>query len=244
MKVRLNRFIAQSGYCSRRKADELIKEGKVKVNGQKVLQLGLKIDPEKDRVEVEGTAIKPENKKIYIKIYKPVGYLTQLGRDRFGRKTLTDLFKETGIKERLFPAGRLDYNSEGLLVLTNDGDFANLLMHPRKKIPKKYIVEVEGRVNAETFNRMRKGKKLKDTYLKPDEIKLLKKKRNSTVIEITIHSGQKRVVRRFMASFGHPVKKLLRISVGSITIDNMKPKEWREISEKEIKKTVKMAAAE
>ncbi|MBK3332552.1 rRNA pseudouridine synthase [Persephonella atlantica] len=242
MKVRLNRFIAQSGYCSRRKADELIKEGKVKVNGQKVLQLGMKIDPEKDLVEVEGKIIKNKEKKVYIKLYKPVGYLTQLGKDRFGRKTLTDLFKETGIKERLFPAGRLDYNSEGLLVLTNDGDFANLLMHPRKKIPKKYIVEVEGRVNAETFNRMRKGKKLKDTYLKPDEIKLLKKKRNSTVIEITIHSGQKRVVRRFMASFGHPVYRLLRISVGSITIENLKPKEWKEIPEKEIKKTVKMAA--
>ena len=241
MKVRLNKFIAQSGYCSRRKADELIKEGKVKVNGQKVSQLGLKIDPEKDLVEVEGSAIKSENKKIYIKIYKPVGYLTQLGRDRFRRKTLTDLFKETGIKERLFPAGRLDYNSEGLLVLTNDGDFANLLMHPRKKIPKKYIVEVEGRVNSKTFIKMKKGKRLKDTYLKPDEINIIKKKKNSTVLEITIHSGQKRVIRRFMDAFQHPVKKLIRIEVGKITAENMKPKEWKKISQSEIEKTVKMA---
>ncbi len=207
--IRLNRFISQSGMCSRRKADILIKEGRVKVNGKVVTQPGIKIDPERDTVEIDGKLIKPQEKKVYIKVYKPRGYLTQLGKDKFGRKTLSDLMEEAGIKEKVFPAGRLDFDSEGLLILTNDGDFANIIMHPRKKIPKKYIVEVKGRVSSETFNKMKKGKKLNDTFLKPDDIKILKKKKNSTILEITIHTGQKRIIRRFMKSFGYSVLSLI-----------------------------------
>ncbi len=240
MEVRLNKFIASTGYCSRRKADQLIHEGKIKVNGKVVKELGLKINPEKDEVEVEGKVLKPVQKKVYIKLYKPRGYLTQLGKDKFGRKTLSDLFEEIGLKEKVFPAGRLDYDSEGLLILTNDGEFANKLMHPKNKIPKTYIVEVKRRVNLDTFNSMRKGKQLEDVFLKPDDIKILKKKRNSTLLEITIHSGQKRVVRRFMAAFGHPVIRLIRTSVGRIKLNNLKPKEWEHIPEKEIERTIKM----
>ena len=157
MQVRLNKYIAQSGICSRRKADELIKEGKVKVNGEIVKDLGAKINPEKDIVEINGNIIKPIEKKIYIKIYKPVGYLSAVGKDKFGRKTLTDLLKELNIKESLFPVGRLDYNSEGLLILTNDGEFANKIAHPKHEVKKVYHVEVVPKVDEETLNQMKKG---------------------------------------------------------------------------------------
>ena len=166
---------------------------------------------------------------MYIKLYKPRGYLTELGKDKFGRKTLTDLFKETGIKEKVFPVGRLDYESEGLLILTNDGEAANLIMHPKNKVAKTYIVEVKGRVNLDKFNRMRKGILLEDGFLKPDDIKIVKKRRSSTIIEITIHSGQKRVIRRFMKSFGHPVLRLIRVKVGKVSLENLKPGEWEYI---------------
>ena len=243
MEIRLNKFIASSGCCSRRKADELIKAGKVKVNGKIIKELGLKINPEKDKVEVEGKKIKPQEEKIYIKLYKPRGYLTQLGKDKFGRKTLTDLFKEIGIKEKVFPVGRLDYDSEGLLILTNDGDFANLIMHPKNKIQKTYLVEVKGRVNLEKFNKMKKGKHLEDgTYLKPDELKIIKKKRNSTILEITIHSGQKRIIRRYMKEFGHPVLRLTRTRIGNINLGDLKAFKWAKLDKKEVEKLKKLAS--
>ncbi|NPA54499.1 MAG: rRNA pseudouridine synthase [Aquificae bacterium] len=243
MEVRLNKYIASTGYCSRRKADELIEKGKVKVNGKIVKELGAKINPNKDKVEVEGKLLKPKQKKVYIKLYKPRGYLTQLGKDKFGRKTLSDLYKEVGIKEKVFPVGRLDYESEGLLLLTNDGDTANLIMHPKNKVKKTYIVEVKGRVNLEKFNKMRKGIHLEDGFFKPDEIKILKKKRNSTLLEITIHSGQKRIIRRFMKAFGYPVIRLIRTKIGKISLDNLKPGQWEKVDKsllpvfKERKKT-------
>jgi len=232
---RLNKYIASTGYCSRRKADELIQQGKVKVIGKVVKELGVKIDPEKDKVEVEGKLLKPSKKKLYFKLYKPAGYLTALGKDKFGRKTLSDMFDEIGFKEKVFPAGRLDLDSEGLLILTNDGEFANKIMHPSFKLPKTYIVEVKGRVNAKDFNKMKKGLKLEDGFLKPDDIKILKKKNSSTVIQITIHSGQKRVLRRFFKKAGYPVLKLKRVSIGSIHIKNMKPKQIEPIAETTIK---------
>ncbi len=237
MKVRLNKFIASSGLCSRRKADQLIQEGKVKVNGKTVRELGTLVDPDKDKVEVEGKEIKPAEEKEYYIIYKPTGYLTALGKDRFGRKTLTDLFKEIGFKKSVFPVGRLDYDSEGLLILTNDGELAYRITHPKHKVPKTYLVEIEGRVNAKDFNKMEKGTKLENgEFIKPDRISIKKKKNKSTVIEITIHSGQKRVLRRFFKKFGYPVKRLTRISVGNIKIDSLKPKQIRKISKKDIQK--------
>ncbi|HIE59606.1 MAG TPA: rRNA pseudouridine synthase [Persephonella sp.] len=230
MMERLNKFIASTGYCSRRKADEIIKKGKVKVNGKVIKELGLKINPDKDKVEIEGKLLKKPEEKLYYKLYKPVGYLTALGKDKFGRKTLTDLFKEIGFKKKVFPVGRLDYNSEGLLILTNDGDFAQKLMHPKNKVFKTYIVEVIGRVNAKTFNKMKKGIKLEDIFLKPDDIKILKKTQSTTIFEITIHSGQKRILRRFFKKFGFPVKKLKRIAVGNIKLGTLKEKQIEKIN--------------
>ncbi|RUM59145.1 MAG: pseudouridine synthase [Persephonella sp.] len=233
--IRLNKYLASTGCCSRRKADLLIQEGKVKVNGEIVRELGIKINPKNDKVEVDGKLVKPVKKFKYVKLYKPRGVLTQLGKDKFGRKTLTDLFKEIGIKDNLFPIGRLDLDSEGLLLLTNDGDFANFVMHPKNKIPKRYIVEVKGRVNIESFNKMRKGTFLEyGEFLKPDDIKIVKKKRNSTVLDITIHSGQKRVIRRFTKAFGYPVLRLKRIQIGNIKLEDLKAGEWKYITEREL----------
>ncbi|WP_457622515.1 pseudouridine synthase [Persephonella sp.] len=239
MRMRLNRFIARSGYCSRRKADVLIESGKVKVNGKVIKDFSYKVDTEKDIVEIDKKIIKLENRKTYIKLYKPRGYLSQLGTDRFGRKTLTDLFKEVGIKENVFPVGRLDYESEGLLLLTNDGDFANKVAHPRNKVRKKYVVKVKGRVNLEKFNRMRKGTFLEDGFIKPDEIKILKKGKNHTWLEITIHSGKKRIIRRFTKHFGYPVERLIRTEIGFIKLDNLKEKNWAYIDQEIINRMSK-----
>ncbi|MGB9766585.1 MAG: pseudouridine synthase [Sulfurihydrogenibium sp.] len=234
--VRLNKFIAQSGYCSRRKADQLILEGKVKVNGQTVKDLGIKIDPEKDTVEVDGQTIKPKENKIYLLIYKPVGYLSALGKDKFGRKTLTDLLQELKIPYKLFPVGRLDYNSEGLLILTNDGDFANKVAHPRNEIKKVYKVQVVGNVTDETLDKMRKGTQLEDGFFKPDDIKILKRNSDSTWLMVEIHSGKKRIIRRFMDSFSHRVKRLIRVKIDSIELGNLKPFQYRYLTSKEVRR--------
>ncbi|WP_457623389.1 pseudouridine synthase [Persephonella sp.] len=231
MEERLNKFIASSGVCSRRKADELIKRGLVKVNGKVVNELGIKINPEKDVIEVLGREIIKKDKKIYLKLYKPRGYLTQLGKDKFGRKTLEDLYKEVGIKDRVFPVGRLDYDSEGLLILTNDGDFADYVTHPKNNIKKTYIVKVKGRVNHKTFNRIRKGALLSDGFFKVDEVKILKKGKNYTVLEVVIHSGKKRILRRYLDYFNHPVERLKRIKIGLISLGDLKEKEWEKIDD-------------
>lgn len=233
--VRLNRFIAQSGICSRRKADILIQEGKVKVNGIIVKELGIQINPEKDIVEVEGKIIKPDEKKIYIKIYKPVGYLSELGKDKFRRKTLTDLLNEIGIKEKLFPIGRLDYNSEGLLLLTNDGDFANKIAHPKNEIKKVYNVEVYPIIDNETFNKMLDGIELEDGFFKPDKLEIIKNTAKTTWLRFEIHSGKKRILRRYISKFGHKVKRLIRIKIDGINLENLKPYQFKYLTKEEVK---------
>jgi 23S rRNA pseudouridine2605 synthase len=244
MQVRLNKYIAQSGICSRRKADELIKEGKVKVNGEIVKDLGIKINPEKDIVEVEGNIIKPVEKKIYIKIYKPVGYLSAVGKDKFGRKTLTDLLKELNIKESLFPVGRLDYNSEGLLILTNDGEFANKITHPKHEIKKVYHVEVVPKVDEETLNQMKKGAVLEDGFFKPDKAEILKHVKDSTWLLFEIHSGKKRILRRYVSKFNHKVKRLVRVKIDSISIENLKPHQFKHLTDKEVRSIYERDSAE
>jgi 23S rRNA pseudouridine2605 synthase len=244
MQVRLNKYIAQSGICSRRKADELIKEGKVKVNGEIIKDLGAKINPEKDIVEVEGNIIKPVEKKIYIKIYKPVGYLSAVGKDKFGRKTLTDLLKKLNIKESLFPVGRLDYNSEGLLILTNDGEFANKIAHPKHEIKKVYHVEVVPKVDKETLNQMKKGAVLEDGFFKPDKVEILKHTKDSTWLLFEIHSGKKRILRRYVSKFNHKVRRLVRVKIDIISIENLKPYQFKHLTDKEVRSIYERDSAE
>lgn len=244
MNIRLNKFISESGYCSRRKADELIKAGKVKVNSNVVTELGYKVDTEVDKVYIDGTLINPKKDKVYIKLYKPRGYLTALGRDRFGKKTLSDLFREIGLRDRVFPVGRLDFDSEGLLILTNDGYFANLLTHPKYNVSKVYKVMLEGVIDKDKLEDMKRGLVLEDGFFKPDEIKIVSLGRNKTWVEVAIHSGKKRILRRFFKSFGHKVLRLIRVKIDGISIDDLKPGEFDYIPKSYIERLIKYGERE
>ena len=220
------------GVTSRRKADRLIDEGRVKVNGEVVRDLGVKIDPELDIVEVDGREVKPPRKR-YIVLNKPCCYLTQLGRSQSGKKTIEELIKD--IPERVFPVGRLDYNTEGLLLLTNDGELANRILHPRYKLPKVYLALVKGRVTEESLRKMRKGTELEDGPAKPDSVRVVRYEGKNTLLEITFHEGRKHIVKRFLASFGHPVLKLKRVAIGPIRLGKLTSGKWRELTRRELR---------
>jgi len=230
--VRLNKYLSMCGVASRRKADQLILEGKVKVNGLVVKELGWKIDPERDVVEVDGKEVKPSRHR-YIILYKPCCYLTSLGNAQDGKKTIKELIKD--IPERVYPAGRLDYNAEGLLILTNDGELANRIMHPRYKLPKVYLVWTSGKVSKETLEAMKRGAKLEDGFAKPDSVKLIKHLRDASLLEIVFHEGRKHIVKRFVSRFGHKVIRLKRVAIGPVRLGKLKPGEWRDMTKEELK---------
>ncbi|NPA32357.1 MAG: rRNA pseudouridine synthase [Aquificae bacterium] len=231
MEVRLNKFLSEAGVTSRRKAEKLILSGKVKVNGKVVTELGTKIDPEKDVVEVEGKVVKPQRKR-YIILNKPCCFLTQLGKSQDGRRTIEELIRD--IPERVFPVGRLDYNTEGLLLLTNDGELANRVLHPRYKLPKVYLALVEGRVSPKTLKLMKRGTELEDGFAKPDDVRVVRYEGKDTLLEITFHEGRKHIVKRYLASFGHRVKRLKRVALGPIKLGKLSPGKWRELNRGEL----------
>jgi len=228
--VRLNKFLADAGVCARRKADKLIEEGRVKVNG-KPAKVGMVIDPSKDLVEVDGKIVKPERKR-YLIFNKPCCVLTQLGEDPRGRKTLDGFLKK--IPERVYPVGRLDYNTTGLLILTNDGELAQRILHPRYKLPKVYIALVEGKVTPKTLKEMKKGTQLEDGFAKPDDVRIIRYEGDSTRLEITFHEGRKHIVKRFLAKFGHKVKELHRTQIGPIKLGKLPPGKIRELTKAEL----------
>ncbi len=231
MLVRINKFLSEAGVASRRKAERLVLEGRVKVNGQVVRSLGTKVDPERDVVEVDGKVVKPQKKR-YIILNKPCCYLTQLGKSPDGRKTIEELIKD--IPERVFPVGRLDYNTEGLLILTNDGELANRILHPRYKLPKVYLALVEGKVSVNTLKKMRKGTELEDGFAKPDDIRIVRYEGKDTLLEVVFHEGRKHLVKRYLAKFGHRVKRLKRIAIGPLKLGKLPPGKWRDLSDGEL----------
>jgi 23S rRNA pseudouridine2605 synthase len=238
--VRLNKYLSMCGVASRRKADQLILEGRVKVNGLVVKELGWKIDPEKDTVEVDGKVVKPQ-RFVYIAFYKPCCYLTALGKSKDGKRTIEELLKDVPV--RVYPAGRLDYNAEGLLILTNDGELANRIMHPRYKLPKTYQVLVKGKVSQKTLEEMKKGAVLEDGFAKPVSVRLIRYEGKNSLLEIVFTEGRKHIVKRFTAHFGHKVLRLKRTAIGPIKLGKLKPGKWRELSEEEVhmlKRAVKM----
>ena len=238
MQERLQKVMARAGIASRRRCEEMIAAGMVKVNGRVVTRLGTKVDPEKDVIEVNGKVLPPPEKKVYILLYKPRGYVSTV-RDPQGRPKVLDLLR--GVRQRVYPVGRLDYDSEGLLLLTNDGELAFALTHPRHQVPKTYEVLVEGVPGAEKLARMARGVLLEDGRTAPAEVRLLGEVRGNALLEISIREGRKRQVRRMCEHIGHPVLRLVRTRVGFLNLRGLKPGQYRYLSPREVRQLREMA---
>ena len=232
MEERLHKIIASAGIASRRKAEELIKQGKVTVDGQVVTQMGLRLDPEQHEIAFEGKSISSHTQKIYLLLNKPKGYVTTL-HDPQGRPEVTKLLKE--IKTRVFPVGRLDIDTEGALMLTNDGDLAQRILHPSYEVNKTYIARVQGRPSKENLSRLEKGIELEGRKTWPARIRVVAGKPGSTSIEITIHEGKKRQVRKMFEAIGHPVQALKRTAYGNLKLANLPLGKYRFLTAKDLK---------
>src|SRR5690625_2904713 len=229
-KERLQKVIAQSGLTSRRKAEQLILDGKVKVNQQLVTELGVKVSPN-DEITVNEIPLEKE-RHVYYLLYKPRQYITARSDDR-GRKTVIDLMSE--VEERIYPVGRLDYHSSGILIMTNDGDFAHRLMHPRYGISKQYIVKVNGIIQRETLQKIVSGVDADGELLKVSGYKVndIDRKKRHMIIQITLHEGRNRHIRRLFQALGYPVTKLKREKYAFLTLDNLQPGEYRPLTRQE-----------
>ena len=227
--MRLNRYIASSGFCSRRKADLLIEEGRVKVN-DKVAQVGLEVN-ENDIVKVDDKKIKVKENKVYYMLNKPKGYLTANSDEK--RKVVTSLVR---VRERIFPIGRLDYDTEGLLILTNDGDLFNRLIHPRAEVFKKYYVVVKGTVPEEELKKMEKGIFIREDKHRtlPCNIENINYEKELTTLEMSIREGRKRQIRRMFSSIGYDVIYLQRIAIGNIKLGDLPLGKFRRLTDREI----------
>lgn len=232
MEERLQKFLANAGIASRRKCEELILDGKIEVNGAIVTELGTKVS-EKDIVKYNGKIVKTEEEKIYILLNKPIGYVTT-AKDQFNRDTVLDLIK---INKRIVPVGRLDMYTSGALILTNDGEFVNMLTHPKNEIDKTYNVTVKRNVTNDDIEQLQKGVKIDDEYItKPAKVKILKidKEKNISRIQITIHEGKNRQVRKMCEAINKKVLALHRCKIGNIEVKDIKLGNWRYLSKKEV----------
>lgn len=234
---RLQKVIAKSGYTSRRKAEQLIVDGKVMVNGEIVTELGTKVK-KSDLIIVDGKAIENEN-KVYYLLYKPKGMICSAS-DELGRPCVVDLFED--IEERIYPVGRLDYDSTGLLLMTNDGDFANLIMHPSSHLEKIYDITVKGIVSGETLHKLEKGIYLDGTKTLPCKIKVTNKnmEHKNTRMLIRLVEGKNRQVRRMFESVGHNLMRLHRVSIGCVNLKGLAPGEYRILKPQEVKDLKKL----
>ena len=223
--------MAQAGVASRREVDKMIAEGRIKVNGQVVQVLGYKIDDEKDRVDVEGRRVEKEEELVYLMINKPPGYLVTL-KDNFQRPTIQQLLPS--LRKRVFPVGRLDYNSSGLLLFTNDGELAYRLTHPRFKVPKVYLVKVKGEPDPSELTRLEKGIYLDGKKTAPAKIIQIGGDPKKSLLKIEIYEGRKREVKRMFQAIGHKVLQLQRINFGGLRLGSLKTGKWRFLTPKEI----------
>ncbi|CAH0345593.1 pseudouridine synthase [Bacillus sp. CECT 9360] len=237
---RLQKVIAHSGIASRRKAEDLITEGKVRVNGKVVKELGTKVGPN-DKVEVSGVPLTKEV-PVYFLLYKPRGVISAVSDDK-NRKVVTDFFP--GITERIYPVGRLDYDTSGLLLLTNDGEFANILMHPKHEVDKVYVAKIKGIPLRENLGKLEKGIVLEDGKTAPARTKVLSidKKKQSAIVEVIIHEGKNQQVRRMFEAIGHPVLKLKRERYGFLTLHGLSAGDSRELTPHEVKQLRTLAVA-
>ena len=227
--IRLQKFLADAGVASRRKCEELIAGGVVEVNGITVTEPGTKVDGSED-IRVNGTSITQDSKKVYILLNKPVGYISS-ARDQFSRKTVVDL---VDIKGRIYPVGRLDYDTSGLIILTNDGEFANILMHPRHEIEKIYRASIKGTLDENEIKMLEMGLDIGEYITAPAKVRIIKADKRESIVELTIHEGKNRQVRRMFEAAGHAVMHLKRIAIGRVSIGGLEEGKWRYLSKKEV----------
>ena len=232
--IRLQKFLAEAGVASRRKAEELIVNGSIIVNGKKVTQLGVKVDPKKDSVVYNGKKVEIQKNNIYILLNKPIGYVTTV-KDQFKRDSVLDLVK---IKERIVPVGRLDMYTSGALILTNDGDFVYYVTHPKHEIDKTYTVTIKGIAQKEKIEMLREGIIIDDYKTRPAKVRILKtdEERNISRLEIIIHEGKNRQVRKMCEAVGYKVIALHRSGIAGISVKDIPIGNWRYLKEAEIKK--------
>jgi len=227
--MRIQKYLSQCGVASRRTGESLIAKGRVTVNGV-IASLGDKIDPRKDTVEVNGEPV-TQGRLVYVVLNKPKGVVTT-AKDTHSRKTVLDFVE--GVSERVYPVGRLDMDVSGTLLLTNDGELAHRLMHPRHQVDKTYLVWVQGAVSSDAAAALEKGVELEDGVTAPASAEILKRSDDATLIRLTIHEGRKRLVKRMCAAVGHPVRDLRRVSIGALRANGLRPGEWRYLHESEI----------
>ena len=232
MEERIQKIIAKCGIASRRKAEEMILEGLVRVNGVPAT-LGMKADLERDHIKVRGKLIGKAETRVYLAFNKPVQCLTSMS-DEEGRPTVKAYLKR--IRAQVFPVGRLDFNSEGLLILTNDGELANAILHPKNKIPKLYRVKVDSFPDEQDIMKLEKGIMLDDGITAPAKVRLVKKLKANSWMDITIYEGRKRQVRRMFERIGHSVSKLVRLRINGISLGDLKPGEYRYLTPEEVAK--------
>lgn len=228
---RVQKIMSNVGYCSRRRAEELIDSGKVMVNGKKIT-IGDKADLSKDKIVVNGTTLK-QSKHLYYLLNKPKGYLTALS-DPWGKRTIVELFRKNRIDERVIPVGRLDYNTEGLLILTTDGDFANKVMHPRNEIKKTYEAEIDQPLKGDAKDQLERGVNVLGRKTWPAKVSIMS--RSKKVVQITIHEGRNKIVRRMFEKVGYRVIELKRIGIGHLTAKGLKPGKIKPLSDSDVKR--------
>ena len=234
---RLQKVIANSGYCSRRKAEELISSGQVYVNGEMVTELGTKVEGN-ETIVVEGVTLNKDTRKEYYLLNKPRGYICSLKDDK-GRKVVTELINT---KERIYPVGRLDYDTTGVLILTNDGEFANILMHPSNEVEKTYLAIIEGIMTTEEIYKLKDGVVVDGIKVTPKRLKIKKKdlEKNKSKVEITIVEGRNHIVKKMFEAVGHPVNKLTRERLAFLDVKGLQSGEYRYLTNDEVKQLMKL----
>ena len=230
MEERLQKYMARCGVASRRKCEEYILQGKVRVNNEVITELGYKVNEGEDKVYVDSMLINPEPNKVYIALNKPVGYVSTV-KDERGRKTILDLVE---VDERIYPIGRLDYDTSGLILLTNDGDVYNNVIHPRQEINKVYVALIKGSPTKEEITRFCTGVNIGDYITADAKFKVIKKIENNSEVEIIIHEGKNRQIRRMCDAINHPIVNLKRKSVGKIKLGDLKLGQWRHLTSEEV----------
>ena len=228
--MRINKYIAQAGIASRRKADELITNGNVKVNGAVMKELGYDVKDGED-VQVNGTQVKNNRKLVYVLVNKPLGMITS-AKDEKDRATVMELVQD--IDERLFPVGRLDYNTTGALIMTNDGKLTYRITHPKHELEKTYRVLVKGVVSEEKVRRLRSGVDIGGYITKKAKVQIIKGGQKSTLVEVSIHEGKNRQVRKMFAAVGNPVQELERVAIGKIRLGHLRPGHYRKLTREEV----------